>query len=98
MHAKGLRARGDLTSLAAKTDDAQGFLAQLETELAREMLSGRIEDGDKVRVAWSTDDQKITFEKLASAGDKAEAAEADTDDAPKAASEAAEDNAAAPAK
>ncbi|PPB81487.1 ATP-dependent Clp protease ATP-binding subunit ClpC [Albidovulum inexpectatum] len=37
---------------------------ELETELAREMLSGRIEDGDKVRVRWSGDDQKIVFEKL----------------------------------
>ena len=41
--------------------------SELETELAREMLSGRIEDGDKVRVAWTADDQKITFQKLESA-------------------------------
>jgi ATP-dependent Clp protease ATP-binding subunit ClpC len=33
------------------------------------MLSGRIEDGDKVRVAWTADDQKITFQKLESAGE-----------------------------
>ena len=39
--------------------------SQLETELAREMLSGRIEDGDKVRVAWSADEQKVVFEKIA---------------------------------
>ncbi|SHF22319.1 ATP-dependent Clp protease ATP-binding subunit ClpC [Ruegeria intermedia] len=70
--------------------------SELETELAREMLSGRIEDGDKVRVAWSADDQKITFEKLASAADKPEASEAE--DAPETASEAAEDDASAPAK
>ncbi|MDQ7264151.1 hypothetical protein NM680_20415, partial [Paracoccus sp. PS-1] len=38
---------------------------ELETELAREMLSGRIEDGDKVRVAWSADEQKVVFEKIA---------------------------------
>jgi ATP-dependent Clp protease ATP-binding subunit ClpC len=43
--------------------------SELETELAREMLSGRIEDGDKVRVAWTADDQKITFQKLESAGE-----------------------------
>ena len=39
--------------------------SELETELAREMLSGRIESGDKVRVAWSVEDQKVTFEKIA---------------------------------
>ena len=39
--------------------------SELETELAREMLSGRIEDGDKVRVAWSADEQKVVFEKIA---------------------------------
>jgi ATP-dependent Clp protease ATP-binding subunit ClpC len=38
--------------------------SELETALAREMLSGRIEDGDKVRVVWSADDQKVIFEKL----------------------------------
>ena len=38
--------------------------SQLETELAREMLSGRIEDGDKVRVAWSEDEQRVVFEKI----------------------------------
>ncbi|GAB4384141.1 ATP-dependent Clp protease ATP-binding subunit [Albidovulum sp.] len=37
--------------------------SELETELAREMLSGRIEDGDRVRVAWSSEAQKIVFEK-----------------------------------
>ena len=70
--------------------------SELETELAREMLSGRIEDGDKVRVAWSADDQKITFEKLASAADKSEASEAEN--AAETASEVAEDDASAPAK
>ena len=39
--------------------------SELETELARELLSGRIEDGDKVRVAWSADEQKVVFEKIA---------------------------------
>jgi len=39
--------------------------SELETELAREMLSGRIGDGDKVRVAWSPEAQKIVFEKIA---------------------------------
>ncbi|QYX55694.1 AAA family ATPase [Roseovarius sp. SCSIO 43702] len=38
--------------------------SELETELARAMLGGSVEDGDRVRVAWSADDQKITFEKL----------------------------------
>ena len=36
--------------------------SELETELAREMLSGRIGDGDKVRVVWSPEAQKIVFE------------------------------------
>ena len=39
--------------------------SELETELARELLSGRIENGDKVRVAWSADEQKVVFEKIA---------------------------------
>jgi ATP-dependent Clp protease ATP-binding subunit ClpC len=38
--------------------------SQLETELARAMLGGNVEDGDRVRVRWSTDDQKVTFGKL----------------------------------
>ena len=38
--------------------------SDLETELARAMLSGSVEDGDRVRVAWSAEDQKIAFEKL----------------------------------
>ncbi|CTQ47254.1 ATP-dependent Clp protease ATP-binding subunit [Roseibium aggregatum] len=38
--------------------------SELETELARQMLSGSIEDGDRVRAAWSEDDQKVVFEKL----------------------------------
>ncbi|AJE47451.1 MULTISPECIES: ATP-dependent Clp protease ATP-binding subunit [Rhodobacterales] len=37
--------------------------SELETELARAMLSGSVEDGDKVRAAWSAEEQKITFEK-----------------------------------
>lgn len=41
--------------------------SELETALAREMLSGRIEDGDRVRVVWSPDDQKVVFEKLETA-------------------------------
>ena len=57
--------------------------SELETQLAREILSGRIQDGDKVRVAWSPDEQKIVFETLekdaakqdAGADDKAEAKE-----------------------
>ena len=28
------------------------------------MLGGSVEDGDRVRVRWSSDDQKIAFEKL----------------------------------
>ncbi len=38
--------------------------SELETELARAMLGGKIEDGDRVRASWSGEDQKITFEKL----------------------------------
>ncbi|MBC7138060.1 MAG: ATP-dependent Clp protease ATP-binding subunit [Defluviimonas sp.] len=38
--------------------------SELETELARAMLGGSVEDGDRVRVAWSAEKQKITFEKL----------------------------------
>ena len=37
--------------------------SELETELARAMLSGSVEDGDRVRASWSSDDRKITFEK-----------------------------------
>ncbi|WP_281966847.1 ATP-dependent Clp protease ATP-binding subunit [Roseovarius nanhaiticus] len=37
--------------------------SQLETELARAMLGGIVEDGDKVRAMWSDQDQKITFSK-----------------------------------
>jgi ATP-dependent Clp protease ATP-binding subunit ClpC len=44
--------------------------SELETELAREMLSGRIGDGDRVRVAWSADAQKVVFDKISKeAGD-----------------------------
>ncbi|CUI01779.1 ATP-dependent Clp protease ATP-binding subunit [Leisingera aquaemixtae] len=35
--------------------------SELETALARELLGGRIEDGDRVEVAWSTDAQKIVL-------------------------------------
>lgn len=38
--------------------------SELETELAREILSSRIEDGDQIRVSWSAGDQRISFEKL----------------------------------
>ncbi|MBC7164426.1 MAG: ATP-dependent Clp protease ATP-binding subunit [Roseovarius sp.] len=38
--------------------------SELETALARELLSGRIEDGDKVRARWSGDEQKIVFDVL----------------------------------
>ncbi len=38
--------------------------SELETELARAMLGGSVEDGDKVRVTWSPEDQKVAFEKL----------------------------------
>jgi ATP-dependent Clp protease ATP-binding subunit ClpC len=52
--------------------------SELETELARAMLGGSVEDGDRVRVAWSSDDQKITFETLeAQAEESAETAEQD---------------------
>ncbi|MCK8484267.1 AAA family ATPase [Aliiroseovarius sp. S2029] len=38
--------------------------SELETELARAMLDGSVEDGDKVRARWSAEEQNITFEKL----------------------------------
>jgi ATP-dependent Clp protease ATP-binding subunit ClpC len=38
--------------------------SELETELARAMLSGSVEDGDKVHAIYETDDHKITFEKV----------------------------------
>ncbi|EPX82902.1 C-terminal, D2-small domain, of ClpB protein, partial [Rubellimicrobium thermophilum DSM 16684] len=41
--------------------------SELETELAREMLSGRIGDGDRVRVVWSPEAQTIVFETIAKA-------------------------------
>ncbi|WP_114389616.1 ATP-dependent Clp protease ATP-binding subunit [Notoacmeibacter marinus] len=37
--------------------------SELETELARKMLDGTVEDGDQVQVFWSSDAQKIVFEK-----------------------------------
>ncbi|WPY96822.1 ATP-dependent Clp protease ATP-binding subunit [Limimaricola variabilis] len=49
--------------------------SELETELARELLGGRIEDGDRVRVSWSSDEQKIVFDKL-----ERQEPEADTQD------------------
>ncbi|QET91438.1 ATP-dependent Clp protease ATP-binding subunit [Roseomonas mucosa] len=55
--------------------------SELETELAREMLSGRIGDGDKVRVAWSPEAQKVVFEKIAkAAGEDSPADQADAAD------------------
>ena len=36
--------------------------SELETQLARAMLGGKVEDGDKVKATWSADDQKIAFE------------------------------------
>lgn len=38
--------------------------SELETELARSMLGGTVVDGDRVRVHWSKDDQKVIFKKL----------------------------------
>jgi len=38
--------------------------AQLETELARAMFGGKVEDGDKVRAMWAKGDQKVTLEAL----------------------------------
>jgi len=38
--------------------------SELETELARSMLGGAIEDGDCIRALWSDDEQKIMFEKV----------------------------------
>ena len=38
--------------------------SELETALARDILSGAIVDGDKMRVVWSPEAQKIVFEKL----------------------------------
>lgn len=55
--------------------------SELETELARAMLSGSVEDGDKVRVAWSAEDQKIVFEKLENAADEAKDEETDAQSA-----------------
>lgn len=37
--------------------------------MARELLSGRIEDGDKVRVAWSADEQKVVLKIARDTGD-----------------------------
>ena len=55
--------------------------SELETELARAMLSGSVEEGDKVRVAWSAEDQKIVFEKLENAADEAKDEETDAQSA-----------------
>ena len=55
--------------------------SELETELAREMLSGRVEDGDKLRVRWSADEQKVVFEKLDTKADTSEAEPAPEADA-----------------
>ena len=66
--------------------------SELETELARELLAERIEDGDKVRVSWSKDEQKCVFAKLESKSEPETVGDADdadvdgngpeTDDAP----------------
>ncbi len=74
---------------------------ELETELARAMLGGTIEDGDKVRVTWSAEDQKVVFEKLETPAEEApkgaDAAQADAA-GDKAADKAdAEEDAATPA-
>ncbi|KAA8607949.1 ATP-dependent Clp protease ATP-binding subunit [Salipiger aestuarii] len=55
--------------------------SELETELARAMLAGAVEDGDKVQVAWSPDDQKISFEKQEAAASE-QADGQDRDNAP----------------
>ena len=43
--------------------------SELKTELARAMLGGAVGEGDRVRVVWSAEDQKIAFEKLETPGD-----------------------------
>lgn len=45
--------------------------SQLETELARAMLDGSVEDGDQLRAAWSADQQKVVFDKQANPKDDA---------------------------
>ena len=52
--------------------------SELETELARAMLSGTIEDGDRIRIAWSDEEQKIAFEQLEKPA--AATSESETDD------------------
>lgn len=49
--------------------------SELETQLARAVLGGKVEDGDSVEASWSVDDQEIMFEVLQpgdgdAAGDK----------------------------
>jgi len=48
---------------------------ELESKLAREMLTDRVEDGDKLKVFWSTDENELAFEKVGSSA-------TDTNDAP----------------
>lgn len=43
--------------------------SELETELARSILNGSIQDGDRVRSIWSVGDQKIKFEALEALAD-----------------------------
>lgn len=62
--------------------------SELETEMARAMLGGTVEDGDKVRVKWAPDDQKVVFEKTelaekdATSGDAEEPAQEKDDVTP----------------
>ncbi|MAU51758.1 MAG: Clp protease ClpC [Roseovarius sp.] len=53
--------------------------SELETELARAMLAGQVEDGDTVRVAWSADEQKVVFEKIAKKDGEGDQAAAGSD-------------------
>lgn len=57
--------------------------SELETELARAMLSGGVEDGDHIRASWYEDEQKILFAKLEKANETgAEDVQEDTSDGP----------------
>ncbi|SFP98502.1 ATP-dependent Clp protease ATP-binding subunit ClpC [Tranquillimonas alkanivorans] len=44
--------------------------SELETKLARDMLSGRIQDGDRVCAHWSDEDRGISFDSLESGAAK----------------------------
>jgi ATP-dependent Clp protease ATP-binding subunit ClpC len=37
--------------------------SEIETELARAMLAGEVQDGDRVTVRWDGNEQKVTFER-----------------------------------